>query len=525
MSEITPMHTVGAELRIITAGPTGFENDLRREESIELIRARTALDAIGELANPIDELSPSGTALLVGPDAITMGEAEEFLKAVRKITPDAKVVLISDAKRSGEGFDAVVSPGAATDRLWRVLGISQDEPGLAPAPIADAPTPSLVKNAGPIGLVEPPSDPEPPRTPGSGEHVEVHTRPVRPASPKPETASEPTGRADTSGRNTAHSTPTTPVPPSAPAFTPIDSLDEALLTVIRDETRDGDADLEDAASPASALEAALAGDDTLRAGLAELRTELGTPTVRFTSGDTAEQGEPVQRGGRIFGALRADGVDNAALTRSAQWLASRLAIDEQLRALREAAFTDELTGAWNRRFFARFLDRSITRARAERQDLTLMFFDIDDFKTYNDRYGHGAGDEILVEVVRLLVAVIRPHDRVCRVGGDEFAVIFADGPREASSRHPSSIETIARRFQRQICEHRFPKLGADAMGTLTISGGLATFPWEAYDAESLIELADQLAMQSKRAGKNVLTMGPGADGVCEALEPDGTDGD
>jgi len=89
-----------------------------------------------------------------------------------------------------------------------------------------------------------------------------------------------------------------------------------------------------------------------------------------------------------------------------------------------------------------------------------------------------------------------------------------------SSRHPSSIEAIAMRFQRQICEHRFPKLGEDAMGTLTISGGLATFPWEAYDSASLIELADQLAMRSKRAGKNVMTMGPGADGLCSGLDPD-----
>ena len=58
------------------------------------------------------------------------------------------------------------------------------------------------------------------------------------------------------------------------------------------------------------------------------------------------------------------------------------------------------------------------------------------------------------------------------------------------------------------------------MGTLTISGGLATFPWEAYDSTTLIELADQLAMQSKRAGKNVITMGPEADQACAGLETD-----
>ena len=499
MSEITPL---SAELRIITAGRTGFENDLRRDETIELIRARTAIDAIGELANPIDEMSPSGTVVLVGPDALLPGEEQEYIRAVRKVMPEARVVHISDSSADGAGFDATLKPGASTDRLWGVLGISVSENDPepieatpAPTPMAPSIAPKPVEPSDSIGLAsDRATEPIP-------EPVEVHTRPIRPVS----TGSS--DRTDDVQSDSPHR--------AGRAFDPVDTLDEALLTVIRDE-----ADAQSADPASSALEAALSGDDTLKAGLAELRAELGTETVRFSPGQTAEAGEPVQRGGRVFGALRADGVGRDALTRSAKWLASRLAIDEQLRALREAAFTDELTGAWNRRFFRRFLDRSIERARAERQDLSLMVFDIDDFKTYNDRYGHGAGDEILIEVVRLLTAVIRPHDRVCRIGGDEFAVIFADGPREASSRHPASIETLARRFQRQICEHHFPKLGSDAMGTLTISGGLATFPWEAYDSTTLIELADQLAMQSKRAGKNVITMGPEADQACAGLETD-----
>jgi diguanylate cyclase (GGDEF)-like protein len=140
-------------------------------------------------------------------------------------------------------------------------------------------------------------------------------------------------------------------------------------------------------------------------------------------------------------------------------------------------------------------------------------FDIDDFKVYNDTYGHAAGDEILVEAVKLLRSVIRPSDKVCRIGGDEFVVIFHEpqGPRSPASKHPSDIFQIAHRFEKEICGHKFPKLGRDAPGTLTISGGLATYPWDGATAEALLELADQLALKSKRQGKNCITLGPGAE--------------
>jgi len=77
--------------------------------------------------------------------------------------------------------------------------------------------------------------------------------------------------------------------------------------------------------------------------------------------------------------------------------------------------------------------------------VTVMVFDIDDFKTYNDQYGHEAGDDILREAVRLLRSVIRPSDRVCRIGGDEFAVISYEpsGPRQEGS-----VESAAGRLRR-----------------------------------------------------------------------------
>lgn len=210
--------------------------------------------------------------------------------------------------------------------------------------------------------------------------------------------------------------------------------------------------------------------------------------------------------------LASSEADPASLAAWAAWLAPWIRLDRAYRANRRRSFVDELTGAWNRRYFHRFLDHTLAIARPQRRIVTVMAFDIDDFKRYNDAWGHDAGDEILRETVRLLESVIRRSDRVCRVGGDEFAVIFADlaEPREAGSAPPDGVESIARRFQRQVSEMRFPKLGIDAPGNLSISAGLATYPWDGLDADALIRLADCRALESKRRGKNHITFGPGA---------------
>jgi diguanylate cyclase (GGDEF)-like protein len=138
-----------------------------------------------------------------------------------------------------------------------------------------------------------------------------------------------------------------------------------------------------------------------------------------------------------------------------------------------------------------------------------MIFDIDDFKHYNDKWGHDAGDEIIRELVKLLRSIIRKGDHVCRIGGDEFAVLFCDPepPREPGSNHPTTIEILAKRFKEQVQLARFPKLGNEATGVLTISGGLATFPWDGMDADSILLKADQRLLQSKRQGKNSITIG------------------
>jgi diguanylate cyclase (GGDEF)-like protein len=221
-------------------------------------------------------------------------------------------------------------------------------------------------------------------------------------------------------------------------------------------------------------------------------------------------GQPVEHGGTFFGYLTAHAQHADTLKQWSPWLARWLALNDSHRQFRTWALVDDLTGAGNRRFFRAFMKQALQRAKDARRPVTLMVFDIDDFKQYNDSYGHEAGDEILCETVRLMNSVVRSGDRVCRIGGDEFAVIFADteGPRVPASSHPHEIGLIAHRFQQQVAKMRFPKLGQEAPGRLTISGGLATFPWDGTTVDELVHLADQRALQSKRKGKNVISFGP-----------------
>lgn len=283
------------------------------------------------------------------------------------------------------------------------------------------------------------------------------------------------------------------------------------------------------ADDAPIIRALLTGADLVPACLEALRRRLGDPTAAFIPPEgeppetepmnpTAPSAPPgtritkVEHRGVSLGSLQTSTrVSPRTAAEGAAWLALWLVLRDQQAQLRHAAFTDPLTGVWNRRYFDRYLARALDDARARRHELSLLVFDVDNFKQFNDRHGHAAGDEILIETVRLLRSVVRPEDRVCRIGGDEFAVIFYEpsGPRDPASRHPASLSEIAERFQRQIAAQRFPKLGAHAPGVLSISGGMATFPWDASDAESLVARADTLAMESKALGKNTIKFGVG----------------
>jgi diguanylate cyclase (GGDEF)-like protein len=177
---------------------------------------------------------------------------------------------------------------------------------------------------------------------------------------------------------------------------------------------------------------------------------------------------------------------------------------ERAEELRRLAFTDELTGLANRRQLMAFLDEKLPLASQAGSTVTLLYFDIDDFKLYNDTYGHEAGDEILRDIGRLFLECTRDTDMVARFGGDEFVVVFwdAEAPRTVGSHHPQGVADVVARFRERLRKHTFARLGLEASGNLTISGGMAHYPWDARDAHDLIETADRGLYRAKDAGKN-----------------------
>ncbi|HMQ15958.1 MAG TPA: GGDEF domain-containing protein [Phycisphaerae bacterium] len=272
-----------------------------------------------------------------------------------------------------------------------------------------------------------------------------------------------------------------------------------------------------------------AGPRKTLARLAELhRTVFSAAGVRIQVDDlTVESGslptivleEPIMRGERVVGRIslapRTTGSYGAS---AAAWLTKyAVLVDAAVQSARgqqhwqQLAWTDDLSELGNRRYFERRLAELIERAAAKHERLTLFLFDIDDFKTYNDSYGHDTGDELIREVAELLSRATRSGDVVARYGGDEFAVLFwdAEPPRVAGSHHPEDPTALAERFRRTLSEHAFRCLGPGAPGPVTISGGLACYPWDGKRPEQLLKAADDSLLAAKRAGKNRIQIAGG----------------
>ena len=171
---------------------------------------------------------------------------------------------------------------------------------------------------------------------------------------------------------------------------------------------------------------------------------------------------------------------------------------------KELAVRDDLTGLYNRRYLRHFLDHILSRARRDRFCVSVIIFDLDHFKHYNDTYGHPAGDRVLQEVGRLMHLTFRSHDVVCRYGGEEFAVVLWDrqGRRTLNSQHPVEALAFADRLRNTIGSHSFPHIKRRGEAGLTISGGLATYPWDGTTRPQLVSRADQALYRAKRDGRN-----------------------
>jgi diguanylate cyclase (GGDEF)-like protein len=163
--------------------------------------------------------------------------------------------------------------------------------------------------------------------------------------------------------------------------------------------------------------------------------------------------------------------------------------DQAERALRHEASHDSLTGLPNRKAFAARLGDALERG----ESCAILFCDLDGFKSVNDRYGHGQGDQLLIEASRRLRESVRTDDLVSRFGGDEFVILF----RETT---PNEVQTINRRIIDAL-SHPFPMSGE--LVTIGASTGTALAVGD-VDPEELIDRADH----AMYAAKNTGTSGP-----------------
>lgn len=197
-------------------------------------------------------------------------------------------------------------------------------------------------------------------------------------------------------------------------------------------------------------------------------------------------------------------------------------IAARMRELELLATQDDLTNLKNRRYVREFLKQIIEKASQEDMSVTLLVFDIDNFKHYNDTFGHAVGDNVLQQAALMMKRCCREHDVIARIGGDEFAVVFWDKPdqtendqpeqerrQKSHSEHPDEVLFITERFRKEISSSNLSSLGIAGKGELTISGGLASYPRDGRTVEQLFELADRAMLNAKRSGKNqIYLVGP-----------------
>jgi diguanylate cyclase (GGDEF)-like protein len=160
----------------------------------------------------------------------------------------------------------------------------------------------------------------------------------------------------------------------------------------------------------------------------------------------------------------------------------------RFREARQLADLDALTGLHNRRFFHETLARECARAHRYERKLSLIIFDLDDFKEINDRIGHLAGDAVLAEAAERVRDVVRTADIACRVGGDEFAVILPE----------SSIEDADQLYRRLLMAVSTRPIGQ--AGKLYLSAGVAELRAE-DDPVSFFQRGDEALYRAKEAGK------------------------
>jgi diguanylate cyclase (GGDEF)-like protein len=170
------------------------------------------------------------------------------------------------------------------------------------------------------------------------------------------------------------------------------------------------------------------------------------------------------------------------------------------RSLEKLSILDSLTGLYNRRYFDQTLGKEFQRARRNGSVLSLLMVDIDAFKSYNDHYGHPAGDECLKQIAGVFKKIInRSNDLAARYGGEEFAIILPETPLAGAL-------NVAEALREEVMALRINHSVSPVFPVVTISVGVAAMIPQAGDQPgNLVTAADKALYQSKAAGRNRVT--------------------
>lgn len=169
------------------------------------------------------------------------------------------------------------------------------------------------------------------------------------------------------------------------------------------------------------------------------------------------------------------------------------------RRVSELAITDTLTQVYSRRYFLERFNEELRRSKKNKLRLSFLMIDIDNFKEYNDRYGHLVGDAILKEVSKTICQMVRQIDFIGRYGGEEICVVLAQTDKEQAN---FAAERIRQGIASAVIKVYDEELKA------TVSIGISTFPDNADLIKDLIEMADQALYLAKETGKNKVCFCP-----------------
>ena len=168
---------------------------------------------------------------------------------------------------------------------------------------------------------------------------------------------------------------------------------------------------------------------------------------------------------------------------------------ELFSKVEEMANSDGLTKLFNKRFFMNRLSTEIIKAEKGHYPISVFIFDLDHFKHYNDSQGHQAGDEVLKMTGEILREMVRPDDTPARYGGEEFIVILPQTPKKGAM-------VVAERIRARVASHPYPNRESQPLKTVSLSGGVATFPDDGRSSSDLISAADAALYRGKQAGRN-----------------------